>query len=86
MDEAYTIFFNNPDQSIGKCEFLNLLKEDKYVSIKALKVFINQIDKDKSLNISFDEFYEFMIETLKIDTLKLKEPLQKKIKMIKEGL
>ena len=61
MSEAYDLFFNNPEEKIGKCEFLNHLKEDKYVSTKALKNFINKIDIDKSLNIEFNEFIEFMI-------------------------
>jgi len=67
MREAYNIFFNNADQCIGKCEFLNLLKDDKYVSIKSLKRFINKLDEDKSLSISSLEFFTFMIKTLKIE-------------------
>jgi Ca2+-binding EF-hand superfamily protein len=69
MKEAYTLFFNNPDEEIGMCEFLNTLKDDKYVSLRVLKKFIEKIDVDKSLNISSKEFFDFMIEKLNLKTL-----------------
>ena len=41
MREAYILFFNNSDQSIGGSEFFHLLKDDKYVSSKNLKSVID---------------------------------------------
>lgn len=67
MNEADVQFFRNEKtKSIGKCEFLNLLKDDKYVSTKTLKSFITKIDIDQSDSISSTEFFEYMIKELNI--------------------
>lgn len=73
MNEADVQFFrNDKTKSIGKCEFLNILKDDKYVSTKTLKSFITKIDIDQSDSISSTEFFDYMIETLKIKTVENK--------------
>ena len=46
------MFFNNHDKSIGKCELMSILKDDKHVSTRTLQDFITEIDKDKSLIIT----------------------------------
>ena len=66
MRQANLIFFNNDTKSIGKCEFTNMLKDDKYVSSRSLHAFIENIDEDKSLTITSQEFFDFMINKLKI--------------------
>lgn len=62
---AYYIFFeSSANMEISNEEFIDYLCQKEAVEEEPLRALVANLDKDESNSISFDEFVDFMIQTI----------------------